>query len=230
MMPPRANGAEEAERAFLAALAADERLWELGRYVPPLSLPRIFGVARHEVAHSHVLGELLDPARHAGATGILRPLLREVADRIELEVAGERDREAADKLRRIADGSFERVEVRRESMLIDVVVEVLGDPGEAVIGIENKIDAGEQTEQISRYQATLERAYPGRAAAIVFLTPTGRRPSTASADSLVPVVALDYGWLASVLTAARRDATAGRDRRVLAELEEECGRRSWEKA
>ncbi len=197
-MTSRVDGEAVEGRAALEALAADPRLGALGRHVPPLSLPRAFGVERDEVRHSRVLAELLDPGRHSGAGGLLRFLLREVSVRLgdgpcEDDRGGSGGIPAA--LGRIAGAPFGRISVRRESMFIDVVLEVSGPGGGVVIGIENKVDAGEQPEQIARYQATLARAYPGRAAAVVFLTPTGRAPATAVADSPVPAVALGYGWL-----------------------------------
>ena len=158
------RSADAALQANLAvrALSADERLTKLERYVPPLSVARAFGVGRDEVAHSRVLAELLDPTRHAGALEMVRSLLREIASRIGQGAAIGGFRDTADELGRIADGPLERVAVRRESMLIDVVVEVSGPAGVAVIGLENKVDAGEQLDQIARYQTTLERAYPNR--------------------------------------------------------------------
>lgn len=220
MTHPPIKRAAASDQTALEALVADGRLRELGRYVPPLSLPRAFGVGRDEVAHSHVLAELLNPARHAGAAKILSSLLREVARRMELRTEGEESHENAEGLRKIANGPFERVAVRRESMLIDVVVEVSATSREAVIGIENKIDAGEQPEQIARYQAALERAYPGRMATVVFLTPTGRAPTTASTRPDVPAVALGYEWWVRAIMEAREAAPhGGRDRLALLEFE-----------
>ncbi len=164
----------------LRTLEADPRFGELNDYVPPLSLVRAFGVSRDEVAHSRMLARLLAPRRHRGAGFVLAALLREMATRPGI------DEPLAEKLRTAADESFERVAVHRERLLIDVVVEVDSPVVNLVVGIENKIDAGEQPEQIARYQAALSRAYPGRAAIVAFLTPTGRRPTTARADGPVP--------------------------------------------
>ena len=198
----------------LEAFAADPRLRELGSFVPPLSLPRAFGVARDEVAHSRVLAEILDPRKHRGALAALASLLEEVASSPDLDPATSRVFGAA------AEGAWDRVAVRRERLLIDVVVElswkVPGEGGALVLGVENKIDAGEQPEQLARYQASLERAYPGRAAAMAFLTPTGRSPLTADPGSPVPVVALGYDCVARALGRAREAAPPGNvDRHAL---------------
>ena len=186
--------------AALNALAADPTLAGLGRHVPPLSLPRAFGVARDEVSHSRALAEVLDPRRHRGARAVLASLLGEVAASPSLDPATARVFAAA------AGGAWERAAVRRERLLIDVVVELSGSKGALVLGIENKIDAGEQPEQLARYQASLGRAYPGRAAAMVFLTPTGRSPSTADPKSPVPVAALGYDSVARALGRASEAA------------------------
>ena len=160
----------------LRALEADPRFGELNDYVPPLSLVRAFGVARDEVAHSRVLARLLDPRRHRGAVVVLGALLRELADRPSV------DEHFADMLRTAAAaGLFERVAVHRERLLIDVVVEVVSPVVDLVVGIENKTDAGEQTEQIARYQAALARAYPGR---------TGWRTYPSAATSYIDCVML----------------------------------------
>jgi hypothetical protein len=106
-------------------------------------------------------------------------------------------------------------------MHIDVVVEVSSAHGTVVLGIENKIDAGEQPEQLARYQAALARAYPGWTAVLAFLTPTGRDPATALEGTAVSVVTLDYGAFLSAAGEARRKAASGsRDERALSEFED----------
>lgn len=199
------------EVAALGALATDPRLPRLGAAVPALSLPRAFGVARDEVAHSRALAEILDPRKHRGARAALASLLGEIAASADLDPATSRAFRAA------AKGPWERAAVRRERLLIDVVVEISwgdsGDGGTLVLGIENKIDAGEQPEQLARYQGSLLRAYPGRAAAMAFLTPTGRPPSTADAGSPVPVVALGYDSVARALGRALEAAPPESDER-----------------
>lgn len=74
---------------------------------------------------------------------MLEVFLRGIADHPRLK------RRVAERLRAIAEALWEHVAVRRELFLIDIVVEVTSVQGAAVVGIENKIDAGEQ--QIGRY-------------------------------------------------------------------------------
>jgi hypothetical protein len=129
------------------------------------------------------------------------------------------DAHLAGRLRAAAEGPFEGVTVHRERLLIDMVVEVPSPAGDIVVGIENKIDAGEQPEQIARYQEALERAYPDRTALMIFLTPTGREPTTARAGGPVPALALGYGSILTAVEEARRKASPGsRDGATLGEV------------
>lgn len=174
---------QRTEFDVLQSLQADELLQELSSYVMPLSLPSALGVARNEVAHSNLLSTLLDPRLHSGADIMLRTLLRSIAGH------GNLDPGIADELSILAGADWKRVDVRRELFRIDVVVEVSSAQDTAVIGIENKIDAGEQHRQIARYQEALETASVNSTALMVFLTPNGREPTTAREGGPVPVVA-----------------------------------------
>ena len=195
-------------------LRSDPRLEQLGRYVPPLSLFRMFGMTRDELVHSRMLASLLDPRRHRHYERILRPLLEDVS--LALAQAGS---PAADIVYRVAEAHLSRVTVRRELFRIDIVVEVDSLAGELVLGIENKIDAGEQPDQLKRYQDALLREYPHHTAVMAFMCPTGREPTTASQASSVPCVALDYRTVLSAITAAL-DVTEriSRDWRALKEI------------
>ena len=99
------------------------------------------------------------------------------------------------------------------------MVEISSSRGPAVVGIEKKIDATEGERQIARYQDAPRRTYPGWVAVVVFLTPTGREPSTADPHSPVPAVALGYEAVLDVVEETRRGATFGsREQSVLGEV------------
>lgn len=199
----------------LRALREDPRLAKLRCHVPPLSLVRILGVERNEVTHTTALAYLLDPISHRNAKTVMDTLLREISDRPGL------DADIANALHSVAEGPWKRVVVHREHLFIDVVVEFASANGRFVLGIENKIDAGEQSEQLSRYQAALERAYPGRMIVLAFLTPTGRAPTTARQADTVPVVSLGYEAVLSAVRNAREQAASrSRDERALLEFED----------
>lgn len=90
-----------------------------------------------------------------------------------------------------------RVEVEwltDERRRLDILVKVLGMGGrlEAVLGIENKLAAGEGENQLSDYQAALARTFRGVPKILVFLTPEGREPESAKEPSECRVVSCSY--------------------------------------
>ncbi len=197
----------------LRLLETDQRFQQLDHYVPPLALIRTMGVSRDEVAHSELLAMLLNPRRHAGAEAMLRTLLSEMASAPSL------DKKIIERFWAIVEAPWRRVSVHRERLFIDVVVEIASAEGAVVVGIENKIDAVEQPEQIARYQTALESAYPDRIAVVVFLTPTGREPTTARVGGPVPALALGYESVLAAVEEARLQAPSGsRDESVLGEV------------
>jgi hypothetical protein len=140
------------------------------------------GFERHEVAHSRLIANLLDPGQHRGAEAMLRALLRGVSHREHL--AGS----TAELLQEALNVPWTNVFVEKEYRRIDIVVQITTSHQAFVVGIENKIDAGEGHEQLGRYQAVLEDAFPNQTPVLVFLTPTGREPTTADPDSRIPTV------------------------------------------
>ena len=178
----------------LRRLRFDPRLANLGSYVPSLSLFRLFGMVRDEVAHSRMLASLLDSRRHRNHELILRPFLHEIG--LALDKANSPD---AASVHRVSEAPMSRVAVRRELFRIDIVVEIDSPDGDMVLGIENKIDADEQPRHIARYQRALSRGYPNRTAVMVFLCPDARAPITASPSSKVPVAEIGYRSVVSAI-------------------------------
>ena len=161
----------ETDIEALHRLRSDPRLADLKNYVPSLSLLHMFGKVGDELAHSGMLAALLDPRQHRNYERILRRLLHDVSHRLVQAEFPE-----ADIVHKVAEASLDRVAVRRELYRIDIVVEVDSPAGAIVLGIENKIDAAEQPDQLARYQRALLRAYPDRTAVIVFLCPSATGP------------------------------------------------------
>ena len=187
----------ETDIEALHRLRSDPRLVDLKNYVPPMSLFRIFGMARDELAHSRMIASLIDPRRHRNYEQILRALLHDVSHRLVQAEFPE-----ADIVHQVAEATLSRVAVRRELYHIDIVVEVDSPAGKIVLGVENKIDAAEQPDQLARYQRALLRAYPDRTAVIVFLCPVVREPVTASDNSDVPVVPVGYRSVMNAIQSA----------------------------
>ncbi|OIO09660.1 MAG: hypothetical protein AUJ52_06045 [Elusimicrobia bacterium CG1_02_63_36] len=83
--------------------------------------------------------------------------------------------------------------------IIDIVIELrgaLGDPL-CVLGIENKLDAPEQKDQLEAYQTVLTKAYPSSCRkAVLYLTPDGREAKTASGEKHCPCIPISYETVA----------------------------------
>ena len=181
---------------LLGHLAADKRLSALDRYVPRLSIFSALGLARQELAHSRLLATLLDPAQHAGAEPLLRALIVNVGHALAQCASP-----VATAFGRIAAAPWSRTTVTRERFRVDILIEIESTAGTLVLGLENKIDAGESAEQLARYQEALFRAYPRQAVALAFLCPAWTAPASAQPDHAVPCVAIDYVLIASAIRA-----------------------------
>lgn len=143
----------------LVAMATEEaalrtaQKWQTG----PADFLGVVGRARDEVTHSMLLGWLLDSA---GRHGLGNRMAAALLSRLGLEVADE-------------DHFIVRLEVTAEKSRADIIL----SSGDVKVVIENKVDAMEH-----RWQCELLAAdHPG-AQTLIFLTPTGRPPTTASAD------------------------------------------------
>lgn len=209
-----------ADGSALQALRDDPRFAELAAHRPRLSILRILDRQRHEVSHSRLLAHCLDPHSNSLAEPILRHLLGAVAQELTL-----RQHPHNSVFFASSAAPFAVVRVRRELARIDVVIEVGTAQGTVVLGIENKIDAGEQDGQVGRYQAALHDIYGGRPAVLVFLAPAKRTPFTENAQSPVPCVPLGYEVVLAALDAALetsastpKEARRRCDRHALAEL------------
>jgi hypothetical protein len=198
---------------LLRVLESDPRFQQLAAYVPDLSFFNLTSHTRAEIPHSRVIATLFDPRRHRQADVGLRAFLEHLA----ADTTAEHRLRA--KLLLVTSSPWTTVRIRRELFRIDVVVEVLSPAAHLVIGIENKIDAGEQPEQLARYQAALEAAYPDSTAVLVFLAPSRRVPSTADAASKVTCVALDYSAIIAAVQASLDHApTNSPDAHILRDL------------
>lgn len=181
----------------LTQLVESDALKMVGRRPRPLSLGRALGVERSETAHSKLLATLLRHGTPASSGLVLRAFLAEAAG---AAAAGGSAGLGGD-LRALASAEWAGFRVIRERFRIDLVVEIDSGSEGWVIGIENKLDAGEQVDQVARYQAMLAAHYAARRGAIVFLTPRGREPTTGRRDDgvSVPWIAVGYGAIARAL-------------------------------
>ena len=130
------------EAKAIQALVNSDDFGKLRDYRPPFNLFRALGIQHKEHPHSNLLAFLLDPGEsHGLGSRFLICLLEKIEPELMDELESIEPRIEPKDIR-----------VRRECDFIDVLVEC-GDKG-PVIGIEVKIWATEQPDQIKRYQHT----------------------------------------------------------------------------
>lgn len=167
----------------IEAIAHDEqRLRADGQWVH--GRDDMFGVLkveRAEIRHSAMIAWLLDPcARHGLGTAFLERLLQRAFP----------EQAFGDLLQ-----ARPTCEVTRGDCRADIVVWM----NDATIVVENKVDAEESPRQCD---ILYERFIDNVGARFVFLTPTGRAPTTATGDATDAFAAIGYGDVRVALNAA----------------------------
>lgn len=185
---------------MVEALMQDPAFAELSEFTHQFEPFRAMGIHSKELVHSRILATFLNRAglHNLGADFLNRFLMALLQPQTRL-FSGEA----------LDSGAFLAVvkpnvhsQVYRELNCIDLVI--VFPAHQLVIGIENKLDAGEQENQVARYQATLCERFPGFKQAMVFLSPNGRVPKTANTQDGVPVYCMDYGQIADICRACMR--------------------------
>ncbi|MBO0360865.1 PD-(D/E)XK nuclease family protein [Hymenobacter sp. BT186] len=129
-----------------------------------LQKPNIFhilGITRTEIRHSNFLAWLLDPnANHGLGNQIVSRFLRSVLADQRVEGIDESDIEGLE---------YSTMRVFREWHHIDILLEF----SDLIVCIENKVDSGEHSYQLTRYRQLVGERFPGKRFAFVYLTPTG---------------------------------------------------------
>ena len=178
----------------ITKLMSSPHYQELAAYEPPFNPFEAMGVTYRELTHSRVLAWLL---RDKANKEFRQQFVEWIAAKSKLGLDVPDDSE---------DAKLEHVNVRTEYAdpkdgRIDVFAHF---PSlELVIGIEVKIWAGEQPEQIDRYQTILHnRKYLECQKVVVFLTPRGRSSETNKdkrLDEEVPVLNMSWGKVAEII-------------------------------
>lgn len=155
---------------ILRSLGAEPRLTELETLLTEFNLFEVLGVSKAEIRHSRAIAWLLDPhGSHGLGDAYLRGFLREAivsAADIGIDVPNLAD---------IGRWDLSVAAVFRERHNIDILV--LDETNGYVCPIENKIESGEHSNQLSRYLSIVKRTYPDLSPLPVFLTPGGGRPA-----------------------------------------------------
>lgn len=130
------------------------------------------GIARRELQHSNFLAWLLDPAESHGQGDLfLRAVLMDM-----MRSAREQGIEPPVSPVLLDGDELGGVEIRREWKSLDLVIDV--DRPSLLVAIENKVNSGEHSDQLARYEGTLDREFGERRRRLcVFLTPDGAEPS-----------------------------------------------------
>jgi hypothetical protein len=93
---------------------------------------------------------------------------------------------------------------------LDIKIEIqdaLTKEIKAVIGIENKVDSGEQIEQLSDYQKSLSKFYKNVPKLIFFLTPDGRTSLTS--DDALECRCISYSYLSIIQVCQKLKPNSG---------------------
>lgn len=150
-------------------------------------------IDRVEIRHSNFFAWLLDPAESHGQGDLFLNAI--LMDLLKQAPSQKRPLSPVD-----LDGiEISGVEIRREWHNVDLLI-VAKQP-HFVIAVENKIDAGEHSNQLQRYEGLVRAEFPGVPMMFVFLTPDGDEATDAD------WVPYSYGDIHRVLSRIKRTAS-----------------------
>jgi len=167
----------EAQAALERLVVENDALLELEERIGRFNIFDALGVARAEIRHSNFLAWLLDPAEsHGQGSLFLSAILMDL-----LKTARESGYDCPLSPIELDGADLKGVEVRREWRNIDLLI--LCDDPKFVVAIENKIDSGEHSNQLDRYENTLRQASPDTPLVLAYLSVDDEEPSS---DRWVP--------------------------------------------
>ena len=210
-------------RQAIDKLMSSPHYKELADYEPPFNSFEIAGVTHRELTHSSVLAWLLrDGAnkefRQRFVAWIKNNILIKLQGKLDSLVpeTSEKTKEDLIKLQEVWKGLDVPKKPEASSLKPKIVKTEKGDKTsridvfahfeslDLVIGIEVKVNADEQPDQVERYQKFLCQKYSGYKKAVVFLTPTGWKPETADENNVyVPVLAMSWGCVSEIIREMR---------------------------
>ena len=198
---PRSSDDFDLAEGFKALLRSPE-FHKLQAIRAELNIFEALGVKWREHSHSDLLAYFLDSSKgHELNDSLLKAFVLEVMQAPPIT----QGRKNIVDLDALAKFSTKNARVYREWRHIDLLVEL--PEMQLVIGIENKIFAGEQESQIERYQQKLEK-HPLRHQLMVFLTPDGREPVTGVKGHNTPCVCIGWSTILNLLADVRPQQTS----------------------
>lgn len=152
-------------------VAENDDLLSLEEQIGRFNIFDALGVARVEIRHSNFLAWLITPGESHGQGDLfLKSMLMDV-----LRKSRQQGIDPPVSPVELDGADLGGVEIRREWRNIDLLITC--DEPRFVIAIENKIDSGEHSNQLQRYEDTISEHFPGARCLFVFLTPEGDEAS-----------------------------------------------------
>jgi PD-(D/E)XK nuclease superfamily len=128
------------------------------------------GMTRQEIRHSYFLAFLLNPSEsHYFGDLFLKQFLIKALQNLD---------EPPMSAIAIDVANIEDAEVKREYKNIDILVYSASE--KIVVAIENKIDSGEHSNQLKRYQDIISAEFPDCRTLLIYLTKEGDNPSSSA--------------------------------------------------
>ncbi len=167
-------------------LKKSQQYKNLRDYKPPFNPFEVMGVQKKESPHSKVLAWLLEDEINKKFRQIFVTWIANQDNRFNENTNNE--------LKSYCAEDDNDIEVSCEYGNSDSRIDVLAciESLNLVIGIEVKVWADEQPDQVSRYQKFLKKKYPNKYRMVIFLTPQGNDPTTASECSCVRVLVMSW--------------------------------------
>ena len=174
---------EQALKDFLMDI---DCLDQLSPWAGKLNIFDVLKITRTEIRNSNMLAWLLDPNE---SHGLRDSFLRGITQLL----VGSMDDGTLDVFK-VLMMDFESFTIRREWNNIDLLV--VSEAEKVLLCIENKIDSGEHSDQLNRYQKIVRQAFPDYIKIHAYLTPDG-------VDSSIPDVwqSISYRDLMELLDA-----------------------------
>lgn len=175
---------EEALQKFLLDI---DCLDQLDEWAGKFNLFDVLKITRAEIRHSNLLAWLLTPNENHGLNDNI--IMGFIQYAISSFVSVEHD--IFDTL--LMD--FQSFVVFREWHNIDILA--VSDQEKFILCIENKVDAGEHSNQLARYQKTIRTYFPAYKVMYIFLSPTGVEASIPDTW-----ISMSYGDVIQIIEAA----------------------------
>lgn len=175
---------EEALKRFLLDI---DCLDQLDEWTGKFNLFDVLKITRAEIRHSNLLAWLLAPNENHGLSdNIIMGFVQ-----FAISSFASDDHDIINTL--LMD--FQSFVVYREWHYIDILA--VSDKEKFILCIENKIDTGEHSNQLARYQETIGKNFPAYKAMYIFLSPTGAEASMADTW-----ISMSYGDVVHIIESA----------------------------